>query len=547
MRVLHLLCAALLTSLAALAHAGADEPPEVALARLVAEARTQCARPDADRLARILCEGRLRVGVRDHYPLFATSEGGQPKGYEADIARAIAARLGVAIDFVRVTAATRIAVIASNGADVGIATMGHDDVRDTHVRFVRPHYYQSVTVVLGPRTLPVYRREDLGRRPVCVTIGNRANAEFVARGVRLMLFDDPATLAERLRDGTCLLAAQDDSFFLAQFRDPAFAHVHEVKYAFGEVPWGMFVARDEGGERLATALGLLSQMFHRDGVFLDLAQRHGIPTVFLEDQQEVWRRGACDRAAGLRDAACVLPPRAVSVSATPFAAQVTAFEGWIRRHTGIGLELPMLKTEPALAMFCNGIVNSLWLVGGTLVATLLCALAIGTALASRHAVVRGGTRAAVVTCQSTPVVLAVVIVAALANALFEFSAAVAIVTAILTLGLTNGAYAGQALAEALHTLRVEAGQGDAPVVLGRAVARSSTQLMAFLVNATKGTPVASFIGAPELLSELTDISSIASGRTTTYLVVLVFYTAVVFVVVALCARLRAVLERRYSA
>jgi ABC-type amino acid transport system permease subunit len=72
--------------------------------------------------------------------------------------------------------------------------------------------------------------------------------------------------------------------------------------------------------------------------------------------------------------------------------------------------------------------------------------------------------------------------------------------------------------------------------------RSATQIVAFLVNAAKGTPIASFIGAPELLSALTDITSFSSGRVTTYCLLLIFYTVVVMGVVWLCNRLRAFLE-----
>lgn len=76
-----------------------------------------------------------------------------------------------------------------------------------------------------------------------------------------------------------------------------------------------------------------------------------------------------------------------------------------------------------------------------------------------------------------------------------------------------------------------------------ALRRSLTQLLSFLVNAVKGTPIASFTGAPELLSALTDITSFAAGRTTTYTLVLVFYIAVVVGVVRACERVRARVER----
>ena len=38
-----------------------------------------------------------------------------------------------------------------------------------------------------------------------------------------MLFDEAGVLPDRLRDGTCTLAAQDDSFFAYYFTEPDFA------------------------------------------------------------------------------------------------------------------------------------------------------------------------------------------------------------------------------------------------------------------------------------------------------------------------------------
>ena len=105
----------------------------------------------------------------------------------------------------------------------------------------------------------------------------------------------------------------------------------------------------------------------------------------------------------------------------------------------------------------------------------------------------------------------------------------------------------------MQTLRTEHGSaqrtGGIPTIelFGRAVSRSATQIVSFLINAAKGTPIASFIGAPELLGALTDITSFASGRATTYTLLLVFYVAVVAVVVWLCGRFRSWLEHRQAA
>lgn len=110
------------------------------------------------------------------------------------------------------------------------------------------------------------------------------------------------------------------------------------------------------------------------------------------------------------------------------------------------------------------------------------------------------------------------------------------------LGLYNGSNAGQAVAEAMVSLKHESPY--AAPTLSDALSRASVQLVAFMVNATRGSPAASVIGVPELLSALTDIASFSSERITTYTLLLVFYMLVVAAVVWLGNRWVAGLQRR---
>ncbi len=535
--------------------AGAEafaETPDAALQALLAEARAEagkpgvCQQPNLDRLVHIYCENRLRAGVREYYPLFGTREGDVRAGYDVDVARALARKLDVEPVFTRVNAATRIPFLAEDKVDVVLATMGHNTQRDGQARFIRPHYYQSETILVGPRALKAADWKDIAGRTVCVTIGNGSNAQMVSHNARLMLFDEAGVLPDRLEDETCTLAAQDDSFFDYYFLDPSFAKRFDRKFGFAQVPWGMAVART-GSDRLARALDLVSQIFHRDGVFLDIARKNRIGEAFLERQRAIWNSPACNTADGSTDTGCVLPALDADLQPTPFAGRVVAFEHWVAARTGIELSLPMFKTVPAWSLFRDGIANSLILVSGALVATLAFALGLGALQSSRSAILRWPARMTTVILQSSPVVLTLVIAAAVAQALFAYSSAVAIGAAIVALGLMNGSNAGQAVAEAMHSLRAERGSKAIPTadLFGRAVSRSATQIVSFLINAAKGTPIASFIGAPELLSALTDITSFASGRATTYSMLLVFYIVIVAIVVWLCGRLRLVLERRH--
>lgn len=542
-RVLGAFCGLLILVLGCQETAAADAT-NAAVDRVIGAAREQAARDcttPADRLVAILCASRLRVGVRRDYPQFSVLGQGEARGFEIDIARAIGGKLGVAVELVPVTAANRIPLVAEGRVDLAIAAMGHTVERGKQIDFVRPHYFLSQTIIVGRGDLPVAGWADIAGRTVCVTVGNFTNTQLVQRRARLLLFEDPGQLIDQLRFETCPLVAQDDSFFAAYFADPDFARRYDVKLRFAPLPWGIGIAH-QGGENLQLMLALLSEIFHGDGVFLAMARQNGVPAGFLEEQQKLWASPQCDRPEGWRRAECVQEPPDNVLAPTPFAGRVTAFEDLVRNSTGIGISLPMLKTAQAFSLLRRGIVNSLILVAGALAATLAVALVTGAALSVRSAALRRGVGALVILVQSSPIVLLLFLAFILASTLTQYSATVALLASIVTLGLYNGCYAGQAIGEAMATLRLET--PGVPVRHDRAVRRSATQIMAFLVNATKGSAAASMIGAPELLNTLTDITSFSSERATTYTLLLIFYSALVGAVVWLTNLVRWAYERR---
>ena len=173
----------------------------------------------------------------------------------------------------------------------------------------------------GPRRCGSADWNDVATRTICVAVGNVSNAELVSHNARLMLFDEAGVLPDRLKDETCTLAAQDDSFFAYYFTDPAFADRFEQKFGFAQVPWGMGVART-GSDKLARALDLLSQIFHRDGnVPRDRPRKshpHGLPrapAARLAAARMQHRRG--QHQHGLRPAGAQL-----ELKPTPFAGTV---------------------------------------------------------------------------------------------------------------------------------------------------------------------------------------------------------------------------------
>jgi ABC-type amino acid transport substrate-binding protein/ABC-type amino acid transport system permease subunit len=478
-------------------------------------------------LARVQCTGVLRIGVRTNYPPFAYKMDDALTGFEIDLARQLASMLGLKAELTVVTPANRIALLGEKRIDLTIATMGHTVQRDREVLFVRPHYYLSQTVVVGRKEFAVTGLDDVRGKTICVTVGNSTNADLSANGARLMLFDTAPRLVDELRLGGCSLAAQDDSFFAAYFQQSGFAAANSVKFGFAPLPWGAAVAR-EGGQALADSLAAALKTMHADGSLQRLAEQHGVASPFLVQQQAAWA-GDCANSATPAGGNCLLSPRDNQLQPTLFAVNINALEARILEASGLKMTLAMFKTQVAMSLFIDGVVFSLLLVAGAVLATLGLAAAFGAVLSANSPWLRWPARLVLMVMQSTPLILLMILAGVLLSALGTSSPYSALAAAVLMLGLSNGSNAGQAVAEAMTSLRQES-PAAAPTLAG-AMHRASAQLVAFMVNATRGSPAASVMGVPELLSALTDIASFSSERITTYTLLLVFYMAVVAAVV----------------
>lgn len=510
------------------AAAAIDRTPHLDPLRITAT--TDACAPDLDSLARIRCRKEIRIGVRADYPPFGQSTQDGPQGFEPALARLLAERMGVEVRFVAVSAADRMVVLGEDRVDALIATTGHTVQRDEQALFVRPHYFESSTVVIGPKQSELHEvrtLDALAGRTVCVTIGNSTNAELAVHGARLMLFPSAGRLVEKIRNGTCPLAAHDDSLLL-----PVLPRGHEVKLSFAPLPWGIVVNRRSAS--LAQWLARELRWLHRDGTLLRLARTYGVATPWLAAQQVRWSAPPCNTASAPDTPACIDPPRDNRLAPTGLAGAAQEVETWLHKHLGLEITLAMLKTQVAMQLFLGGVGYSLALVAGAVLATVLIALGFGAGLSARWAGLRWPLGAALLVMQSTPMVLFMSAAGMLLSSLGLVTPFKAWCVAVVVLGLFNGSNAGQAVAEARRDLR----QAGRPAGLLAAALQARAQLASFAANATRGSPVASLIGVPELLAAQTDIASFSAESTTTFGLLLVFYMALVSLVVMALDRLQ---------
>ncbi|SFD73726.1 transporter substrate-binding domain-containing protein [Paracidovorax konjaci] len=94
----------------------------------------------------------------------------KPQGLDIDMARLIAAKLGVEVELVTVTSANRIAYLQTRKADLVISSLGKNPEREKVIAFSAAYapFYQAV---FAAKSLPIKGWNDLAGKSVAVTRG----------------------------------------------------------------------------------------------------------------------------------------------------------------------------------------------------------------------------------------------------------------------------------------------------------------------------------------------------------------------------------------
>jgi len=145
-----------------------------------------------DGLAPIKERGKLIAGVKFDTPPFGfLDSSNQPVGFDLDLVRKIAERLGVPVEFVKVTSPTRVPLLVSGNVDLVAASMTHTRERDKVIDF-------SITYYTGAQSLIVHKAsgigslKDLAGKQVAVQQGTtlETNLAAAAPGVHILAFRD---------------------------------------------------------------------------------------------------------------------------------------------------------------------------------------------------------------------------------------------------------------------------------------------------------------------------------------------------------------------
>jgi len=224
----------------------------------------------ADVLDTIKERGKLIVGVKaDYIPYGYLDTSGAIIGIEPDLAKDVADKLGVDVEYVPVVSSNRMQFLEQGKIDLMIATMTDKPDRRKVVKIVDPNYYSSGTNVLALKKIGLKNWDDLN-------------------GKKIVAFKGTAEAYAALKGGNCAAFVYDDSAIVAKVQEDAWSDYEMPLQTIDDAPWGLAVQLGE--DAFAAMMSEMIIDWHKTGRILELETKYGVTnTPFAEAMHQKYK------------------------------------------------------------------------------------------------------------------------------------------------------------------------------------------------------------------------------------------------------------------
>src|ERR1043165_3870437 len=176
----------------------------------------------AQTLDKIKQRGVLVVGSKaDYKPFGFRDPSGAIVGFEPDIARLVADKLGVKLELEPVVSSNRMQFLQQGKIDLMIATMNDKPDRRQIVGIIEPLYYASGVNVLANKKAGLKTWEQLKGQKVCGIQGAWYNKPVAEQdGAEFISFKGQTEAEVALQQGNCVGWVYDDTAFAERLPPP---------------------------------------------------------------------------------------------------------------------------------------------------------------------------------------------------------------------------------------------------------------------------------------------------------------------------------------
>jgi ABC-type amino acid transport substrate-binding protein len=166
-------------------------------------------------MGQIVSNGKLVCGVKFDVIAFGFKNptNNEVEGFDADLCREIASKLGVEPEFVETVSANRIPFLQEDKVDIVISTMTINDERKEQIDFSHEYYHAGQSLLVMSENADIQGVEDLAGTTVCTVEGSTSEENIAEQApeAELLLFKTYTEAAQALVDGRCDSVSTDDS------------------------------------------------------------------------------------------------------------------------------------------------------------------------------------------------------------------------------------------------------------------------------------------------------------------------------------------------
>ncbi len=503
----------------------------------------------SERLALVKQRGSLIVGVKTDYPPFGfLNASGVSEGFEHDLAKDIARRLGVSLTKVTVSGANRLQKLEEGSVDMLLSTTGDTVERRKIVTMIEPNYYSSGVTLFMPPEQNINDWSETRGKKVCATQGSYFNRIMAQRYLlELQMFNSARDAKLAVKDRRCIGYLFDNTAIQGDLRLPEWAGFKAPLAPVLGTPWAIAIARREAGSEFERLLGDIVADWHRSGFAIQREKVWGLPaSTFLADTHALWKKlDASGKPLCEREASGHWP----SVCRNPVFLNSTDTTGlrrlglWFKENTG--LDLSLVYDEYDRTRFLLGLGTTVLLmllcVSGSLLLGVLGAL---LAEAKVRVISRLIWIASVLGRMTPPLLVMYLLLFGLGSMLMATHGISVSPFAVVVWCLSF--YTGSSIMTAFLFAADVKRQAN-PVFqlrwgnMGELIATSSGHVTAALINVSKATMMASAVAVPELLSVATTIMTENGNVGVMMNVLLLTFLLLIFATV----RLLKLLERKF--
>jgi len=246
----------------------------------------------AQTLDKIKQRGVLTVGTKaDYKPFGFRDPSGAIVGFEPDLAKDVADRLGVKLEIEPVVSSNRMQFLQQGKIDLMIATMNDTPERRKIVGIIEPDYYASGVNVFLNKKAGIKSWEQLKDQKICAIQGAWYNKPVAEKyGADIVAFKGTAEAETALTQGSCVGFVYDDTYFADHLSDTKWAGFEMPLESILIEPWGLAVKLEERDGPWGQFMAKTVADWHRTGKLIDYEKKWKIPpSAFLKKMHEQFK------------------------------------------------------------------------------------------------------------------------------------------------------------------------------------------------------------------------------------------------------------------